>query len=263
MGMSGKRRVVLADLEKKVWNESSLPFGVLRRIVNHDPDTGALSLVVDVPPGWASPDHWNSSDMELLVLDGDFTVAGRECGRGHYIYLPSGTSVGPMSSDKGATLIWWIDSDFEIQTGPAPAPAAPVEETTDVFDPANWETVRDAFEGVTDTTSHAGLEVPTRCIRLRRSETSGMDTILFVMPPNFSKTALEFHHSTEEIFFLGGWCATDPEHVYEAGTYLCWEPGVIHGVVCGWEAICISKHHGPLTSPEIPLGAVSVDAQLQ
>ena len=261
MGHTGHRRIVVDAVPKRVWHAEGLPFGLLRRDINANPDTGEETLVVDVPPGWRMEPHWNSADIELLVVDGDLDIAGRSCRRGHYLFLPSGTDLGTVSSSQGATVIWWNDAPFSVQTGAAPTPTKVGAETVDVFDQSNWVTVLEAFAGVTDTTSHASLDVPTQCIRLRRVEDTGMDTILFVMPRSFSKTALEFHHSTEEIFMLGGWCATDPEHVYEAGDYLCWEPGVIHGVVSGWEAVCISKHHGPLTSPQIPVGATAFDAQ--
>ncbi|MGV9978165.1 hypothetical protein ACWDUH_10855 [Micromonospora wenchangensis] len=261
MAHTGKRRVTIEGVPQRVWREDGLPFGLLTRHINGDPQTGAQTLVVDVPPGWSMPAHWNTADLELLVRAGDLTVAGRQCRPGHHLFLPSGTGLGPISSEGGASLIFWSDSRFEVRTGEPPTPAKPLSETVDVFDPANWSPVQEAFAGVTDTSSHGDLEVPTQCIRLRRVEDTGKDTILFVLPRRFAKTALEFHHSTEEIFFLGGWCATDPEHVYHAGEYLCWEPGVIHGVVSGWEAICLSKHHGPLTSPQIPLGATSVDAE--
>ena len=257
----GHRRVVVDSVAKRVWRAEGLPFGLLRRDINANPDTGEETLVIDVPPGWSMGSSWNEADLEFLVLEGEVNIAGRTCRRGHYLFLPSGTDLEEFSSSQGATMIWWNDAPFVVRTDRPTAPTKPLAETEDVFDKGNWSTVLEAFAGVTDTTSHAELEVPTQCIRLRRVEDSGMDTILFVLPRSFSKTALEFHHSTEEIFFLDGWCATDPDHVYEAGEYLCWQPGVIHGVVSAWGSVCISKHHGPLTSPQIPLGATAIDAE--
>ena len=261
MTHTGQRRIIIDQVPQRLWRAEGLPFGLRTRHINEDPQTGAQTLIVDVPPGWRMPSHWNTADLEFLVRDGDLAIAGRQCGRGHYLFLPSGTEIGPVSSEQGASLIFWTDSPFEVRTDERPTPSKPLAETVDIFDPANWLPVREAFAGVTDTSSHDDIEVPTMCIRLRKVEETGKDTILFVMPRGFSKKALEYHHSTEEIFFLGGWCATDPDHVYQAGDYLCWEPGVIHGVVSGWEALCLSKHHGPLTSPQIPVGATSVDAE--
>ena len=257
----GKRRVTLDEVPKTVWRAAGLPFGLLRRDINGDPETGARTLVVDVPPGWHMDAAWNSADIELLVRDGDLSIAGRTCEQGHYLFLPSGTPLGPIESTAGATLILWLSSEFVVRTDAPPAASGVIQETVDIFDESQWVTVREAFEGVTDTTSHLDLAIPTRCLRLRKVEDSGQDTILFIMPPSYSKTALEVHHSTEELFFLRGWTATDPDHVYEAGDYMCWAPGVIHGIVCGWSAVVLSKHHGPLTSPEVPLGVTALDAQ--
>jgi hypothetical protein len=43
---------------------------------------------------------------------------------------------------------------------------------------------------------------------------------------------------------------------------MCWAPGAIHGVVRAWSSIGLSKHHGKLTSPEVPLGVTSFEGQL-
>lgn len=260
MGHTGKRLVVWADEPRALWEAEHLPFGLLRRTINADPANGAETLVVDIPTGWTMEESlWNEADLEFVVLEGDLEIAGVSATRGAHGFLPAGTPLGPIRSQGGAEIIWWHDSTFQLRTGTPPSPTKPRSFLEDLYDEANWDTIVHAFEGVTDVGSHDGLEVPTRCIRLRKVEESGKDTILFVLPRGFQKTSLEYHHSTEEIFILGGWTATDPYHVYMPGQYLCWEPGVIHGVVSGWDGLCLSKHHGPLTSPNIPVGAVSVD----
>lgn len=260
MGHQGKRRVVWDEVPRRLWQPDGVPFGWVRRAINADPVTGGETLMVDIPPGWELPNAgWNESDLELLVVDGDLEIGGLSGSRGMYAHLPAGTDLELIRSREGAELIFWHDSPFRMRSDEAPAPLAPLSHVSDIFDEANWSTIKDAFAGVTDVSSHDDLKVPTRCIRLRKVEESGIDTILFVLPRGFQKTSLEFHHSTEEIFFLAGMCATDPDHVYLTGDYLCWEPGVIHGVVSGWDSLCLSKHHGPLTSPNIPLGATSVD----
>lgn len=260
MGFTGHRRVVWEQVDRKLWQAEHLPFGLVRRLINADPDTGAETLIVDVPPGWTlDAEVWNEAHLELVVLRGDLRVAGLDAARGTYAFLPSGTPLGPISSEAGAEIILWHDSPFALRTDAAPEPEYARTDLDDLFDERHWVTVKEAFAGVTDVGSHDGLAVPTRCIRLRKVEESGKDTILFVLPRGFEKSSLEFHHSTEEIFMLGGWCSTDPDHVYREGEYLCWEPGVIHGVVRGWDALCLSKHHGPLTSPNIPIGAVDIN----
>lgn len=260
MGHMGKRRVVWDDVERRLWQEEHLPFGLVRRLINADSDTGGETLIVDMPPGWTlESEVWNESDLEFVVLSGGLQMADIAATRGTHVFLPSGAPLGPITSSEGAELIFWHDSAFCLRTDTLPEPATSRTVLLDVFDESNWVPVKDAFAGVTDVGSHDDLAVPTRCIRLRKVEESGKDTILFVLPRGFQKSSLEYHHSTEEIFMLDGWCSTDPDHVYRVGEYLCWEPGVIHGVVSGWDALCLSKHHGPLTSPNIPIGAVSVD----
>lgn len=262
MVYSGVRRQRVDAITQQLWQAPGLPFGLRRRDVNSDPDTNAQTLVVDIPPGWEMGESWNESDLEFLVESGDLAVAGRDCGAGHYLFLPSGTPLGRIASTTGARLILWLNEQFVVRTGAPATPRFAIQETTDIYDETNWATVQDAFAGVTDTTSHRDIQVPTRCIRLRKHEESGQDTILFVMPAAYSKSALEVHHSAEELFFLKGWCATDPEHVYEPGDYMCWAPGTIHGVVRAWSSVVLSKHHGKLTSPEVPLGVTSFEGQL-
>jgi hypothetical protein len=257
----GIRRLNPANVPDRVWEVPGLPFGLRIRELNADPESGGRTLIVDIPPGWAFHDaHHNGSDEEFLVLDGGLSVGDQQFKKGSYLYRPAGTAVSGVSCPDGAQLLYWHDGPFDLRLGePDSPPERPGASHADIFEESTWQRVTEAFAGVTDVGSHDDLAVPTRCIRLRTAEATGHDTIIFILPRGFKKTSLEFHHGTEELYFLSGWCATDVDHVYHPGEYLCWAPGTIHGVVQGWDAICISKHHGGLTSPNIPVGATGVD----
>lgn len=260
MTRPGIRLCRWAEVPARLWPHDGLPFGLISRLINEDPDTGGATHVIDVPTGWMmGDDHWNTADLELVVLEGDLVLDGVHHARGAHRFIPSGTRIGPIFSGIGCRLILWHDSTYQVHKEPAPGSVLPSTYTVNLFDETAWLPILEAFREDSDVSSHADLEVPTRMLRLRRYEDSGMDTMVFILPPGFQKTSLEYHHATEEIFFLDGWCATDPNHVYYPGDYLCWAPGTIHGVVSGWGAICLSKHHGKLTSPNIPVGATGID----
>ena len=160
MVYSGVRRQRVDAITQTLWQAPGLPFGLRRRDVNSDPDTNAQTLVVDIPPGWEMDESWNESDLEFLVESGDLAVAGRECGSGHYLFLPSGTPLGRIASTTGARLILWLNKQFVVRTDAPPTARFAVEETVDIYDETNWATVQDAFAGVTDTTSHRDIKVP-------------------------------------------------------------------------------------------------------
>lgn len=251
MSYPGKRRIVFDEVPKIIWIDESLPYGLLRRDLNHDPETNGKTMILDFLPGWEMGKSWNESDIEFLVLNGEVQIADRICKTGHYLFLPSGAPIGPIQSSNGATVLFWHETAFRARDGAPVSPTKPIAETIDIYDPENWKPVREVFEGVTDTSSHDDTTVNAKCIRLRTFTDTGKDTVLFIMPRGFRKPALEVHESAEEAITLRGVLATDPEHVYEAGQYLCWEPRVVHGPVSGWDSIVLSKQHGRYTSPRV------------
>jgi len=251
-GYSGVRRRTLSDVEKTLWVHPDIPFGLVRRELNRDDETGAATLVVDVPPGWSMPGSANSSPLEMLVLDGSIVCGTRELARGHYTFLPTGSPFADISTDNGATILLWHDGAVAALPEAQWDRSAVVQETVDVFDPANWVGLREAFAHI-DTSSHNRVIGRALCIRLRTFEETGGDTVLFMMAKGFRKLDLEVHESAEEVVTLSGILTTDPEHVYEPGEYFCWEPNVVHGPVTGWDAVCISKHRGQFTSASVEI----------
>lgn len=252
MAYESIRRRTVASVEKKIWIDDALPYGLMKRYLNSDSETGATTLIVDIPPGWSMPATANQSALEILVLDGQFTSGNRTFAKGHYAFLPPAVPFGEISTTDGASILLWHEGPIGAVSAEDWDPTSSAVETLDVFNPSNWKDLREAFSEI-DTSSHDRVNVAAKCIRLRTYEETAGDTILFVMAKGFKKPELEVHESAEEVLTLSGILSTDPDHVYEPGEYFCWAPNVVHGPVAGWDAICISKHHGRFTSPKVPV----------
>ena len=229
------RKLEIEQIRREVWQADDLPTGLVVRPLNHDPESGARTLIVDVPVGWENPTpRWHSCDEEFLVLDGELEVGSSRYRKGHYVFRPAGLEHGPTRSEGGCRLLYWHESAFDVQTGPF---EGSVEKP--FIDGLDTVVPRDEWERFP-----VPLPTPALMIRLRKEEETGCDTTLEWIPPNTMSPAREYHTADEEVYVLGGWAATDPEHVYLPGSYLCWKAETIHGPVQAWDLLCVVKHYG-------------------
>jgi hypothetical protein len=75
-----------------------------------NPDTRQTSIRLMLPPGWnfsigGEPDK----SVEMYVLAGDIYVGEFTLSPGSYAYLPAGTSGLQLSTDDGASLLYFLD----------------------------------------------------------------------------------------------------------------------------------------------------------
>ena len=245
MARSPNRRIVLADLPLQVWVADGLPIGLIIRVVNVDPETGARTLMVDIPAGWEQPvAHWHSADEEFYVLAGELESGKSRYRAGHYVFRPAGSLHGPTRALAATTLIYWHEGPFDIRTDAPPPPASITKPLVDGLDTTvaaeHWDILP------------VKLPKDIAMIRMRDAETSGCDNTLEWLPLGFESHAREFHTADEEIFILDGWASTDTDHVYPAGHYLFWEAGIVHGPTRAWNCRAIVKHYGKHETVHVP-----------
>ena len=93
--------------------------GIEVRMLSHDAASGAASLIIRHPPGFAAPSAALTVDEEFLVLEGTLAVAGREYAPYSYAHWPAGFEAGAISSSTGAVTLHFFGG--EPQGGPAQA----------------------------------------------------------------------------------------------------------------------------------------------
>lgn len=283
---------------QKVGWQPSTALGTDRRVrvkvLGQDPEDGAYTALVDIPPGEALPAAETlAASEEWFVLRGalDFTVASAVAGAGagadagivkefhlarhHYAYLPAGTRLGALRSPEGARVLVFrnappaargggggaIDSTDGIMT--VDAPAMPWDAT--VLDPKllhlrmSRKILRAAPDGSCRTYLLAGLPHGR---------------------PADGRAGLERHPHAEEMFLLSGDLA-GPQGVMHPGAYFYRPRDILHGphfsdlgflmfmrnpgtnsIVTEWTAEKQGLAEEPPFAPVLPPGSPAVWAEV-
>lgn len=114
-------RIEFIQAQTLPWQEQPLAHlrrGTEVRILSADGETGACSLLVRYPAGWAlETDGYLNTDEEFLVLDGDFTVGRCEYGYLGYGHLPAGLPRRAIATRKGAIVLTFFAGRPELRQG--------------------------------------------------------------------------------------------------------------------------------------------------
>jgi hypothetical protein len=75
-------------------------------VLSHDAETGAMTLLVRLPPGFRAPaPEVHTVDQEEVLLEGDLWLGDVEFRAPSYHFFPAGTPHGPIGS-KGGCLVY-------------------------------------------------------------------------------------------------------------------------------------------------------------
>jgi hypothetical protein len=87
------------------------------KILSSDPETGATTKLIHLPPGWHDPElDWHPTVEEVFRLVGSTTMGGVLLPEGNYLYRPPGVLHGPVESDPviGMTSVTRMDGESRI-----------------------------------------------------------------------------------------------------------------------------------------------------
>jgi hypothetical protein len=183
------------------------------KMLSHDPDTGAASLIVRFPPGYQRVIR-STFEEEIYVLDGEVEIDGTSLRRDGYAALGRGRQA-VWSSPNGAAAMLWLDVSSETE-------------------PESLLT-RDVLATPWDPDSPP----PRLEYMMPRSKTLKCDCntgaprtfLLCTMPQNYPpnwEIPEETHPCAEELFMLGG-DISGPRGVMRQGAYF-WRPKeTLHG----------------------------------
>ncbi len=105
------------NIETLPW-ESLGENGLRRKVLSHDPDTGAVTQYVHIPPNWRGSDraHYHTSFEEAFIIKGDVTLTGRDdLVDGSYLYRPDQIVHGHHESAKqGCKCIIRMGGDLDF-----------------------------------------------------------------------------------------------------------------------------------------------------
>jgi len=191
----------------------------LTRPLSNDPDTGASTQLVELPPGWAAPAGCFGAALELLIVEGTVTIGEFRLKRFSYSYLPPGVSAGPWSTAAGARLLWMAGANLDFRAGGAAGIGTPSPLWIPQIDPSAlpWQ-----------PTLTPGFPLGAMRKTLRIDPDTGAGTWLLGMLPQVRETRREIHPTAEEAFTLLGESVSD-RGVSRPGEYFWRPPFIPHG----------------------------------
>ena len=207
-----------ADLESTELPASGWLAGPRVKVLSADPDTGALSTLVTLPPSYRRLQGFIESDCEWLVLSGALRIGDSIRGFGWYEFLPAGTTQEVWRAETECELLLLSRSgapDFVPGAGEDPNRDGAVRLDTELVD---WQ-----VSPIPGPPAGHALKI------LRHDRETGEMAALGGSVPRRSYTKLQFHDCSEEMFVISGdvWLRNSGRMV--AGSYFWRPPFVTHG----------------------------------
>jgi hypothetical protein len=228
------------------WQASHWPYlpGCHIKVLSRDPDSGAATVLVRYPSGWAAPAPGCLGTVEeLFVLDGMLEVDGRRYTQDCYGRFPAGWTHAARAAPEGAVVLTFYDAE--------PACSEAEASTGRSTDEATFS---DAFElpwRATDGERVFGES--HRWKALHGSPGTGPATLLIASAPHLHPrhwlAPQEIHSCAEEMFLLSGDFLCNVGQMTSGG--YCWRPpGVAHGPYGsrGGNLGLLRTHGAPLTT---------------
>lgn len=194
------------------------PAGTDAKILSRDPQSGDMTAILRLPPGWRRPAGHSPADVDLFVLGGELAVGGVRRGRGYYEWSPAGATQPEWAAGpEGAELIVFSPRarpDFAAGGGGGPADGR-IEIDTDAVD---W--------------AHTVIPGPPPGMYiklLRYLEATGEGLFLASTVPHYDYPMIEYHDCVEEAYMVDGDIRLQNSGNMVPGSYFWRPPYVAHG----------------------------------
>jgi quercetin dioxygenase-like cupin family protein len=200
-----------------------LPLGGEVTVLSADPEDGASSCLWRIPAGFNSAGgHVLSGGEQLFVLEGSFTKGDHLYTEGCYGYRAPRTRHEPLSSDDGALVLAFWDSELR----PSPRP---FQRQGPSGDGAIFVDTNSMDYKVHDVPGPAeGIVVKL----LNREAATGGSTMIVTIGGGWDEHRAEHHDCVEESYKLAGdirIVENGHEHILSAGDYFFRPPRIKHG----------------------------------
>lgn len=214
--------------------------------LSRDPESGAVTALVQLAAGWRSPAAAAfSAALELFVLEGRLQVAlagtPHTLAAGGYLRVGAETAIGPLAAEQPSRLLWMAAARLDPKP---PRRAAAATATVADTNAIAWQTpwVPGPAPGLT-------LKL------LWRDEATGAYSRLLAVAPGWREERLEHHDCSEEAYLLSGEMTMGALGTMRPGAYFWRPPGIRHGPMrSGAGAVLFIRTDGPLvnyyTSPD-------------
>ncbi|HEY6331371.1 MAG TPA: DUF4437 domain-containing protein [Blastocatellia bacterium] len=191
----------ISEIPKQKSPLASLPDGIRSRTLNHDPGTGAISLILDIPRGWETKTSaYNESEQEIFMLDGALEIGHASLTSGCYCYYPAGVLQGPWKAEEDATVVAIFESTPNFVQAKDSAPGARSDKSIEYKNTWTMEWVDPLKASDPSLPLRTGIFVKV----LRVDEETGSSTHLAGAVAGWYAEGIEVHPVREENLTLTG-----------------------------------------------------------
>lgn len=193
--------------------------GTRVKLLSRDDETGAVSLILALPPGWSRRAVPLACDEELYVLDGRLAVDDQERGRHSYVFLPAGHGANALATVHGATLLYFRSEPLGADRLAPEAVAARLVPAVDLS--------AGAWDGDFDRFGLGSMKDGAR-MRVLRQDPFTEETTYITATIAFRRgVRAERHPISQEFFLLSGELAGD-RGTMQGGAYCIRPPMAKH-----------------------------------
>ena len=228
------------------WDNGILPAtrtSLPTRLLSQDPDTGALTAIVQLPPGW-HPTQPNclDADEECLVLGGSLEINNKPFGPISYACLPADYKRHQVAGPDGATVLVMLSANAREYI-----PVTPDYDTRKLI--LNIDPAAEGLETWTEN-PYTRYLVGTGVRPLREDPDSGEISIFYSALPFRYMAKRWTHPVVQEMFVLVGEYAINDVGLMCPGAYAWWAPNEWHGPYGSLRGFMmfIRTHGGPLAN---------------
>ena len=168
------------------------------KVMSMDVDTGACTLKVRFNNGFKRKPGISYSDMEIFLLEGRMKVGKEIWTRGHYSFVPAGTSIGAISVPQGAEVLLmfndgepsFLESDENHHLALTPAHVS-----LNAYEDAPWTS-----GAIVQPAASSGCMIKV----LHYDPLSEAITFLYTLTPEFMQDNISYHDCCEESYHIWG-----------------------------------------------------------
>ena len=238
-----------ADVAPVPWHPNGLPTGIAIRTLNEDPDTGAVSGILEIPAGWEwATSGYCAADQEFFLLEGELQMGEHRLQSGGFCFYPNGVLQPQWRAQTACELFAIFDGRPEYVTASKSTSGADINATVPFVDSwaMNWFDPTSASDP--SVAFRPGIFVKV----LRHDPATGTSTHLAGLMPGWFAEGIEVHPVREESLIISG----DVNIATVGG-----EPGYTC-TVGGYYSRPAGVPHGPLASKNGNVGIVHTDGLL-
>jgi hypothetical protein len=223
MGRPHIEPLVDTDVPRRPFSMPGWKRGVEVRTLSIDPVNGACTQIAEISGGFRQPGGYANSEWELYVLEGTLRVGSETLRPHHYLFVPAGHRVGPITTRQGCRVMWFFNDHYPDWVAADGHRDRQVDTrrfvSVNALDDVRWTTP--SFYPATEPGALVKI--------LRLDEASGAFTGLYMLCPGFWQDNVSFHDCMEEMYHIWGESWMMQFGYLPTGGYVYRPPYINHG----------------------------------